>query len=466
MKLQEKSANIMDSYLLETLIALELLMSFSFLGYFHVEPISITIAYIPVLVAGALLSPKASALVGLFFGLASMWKASASYVMPADQLFSPFLSGNPVGSLMLSVGSRVLFGLAIGLLYGVVRRLRHPGWGIAVVSFAASTLHSFFVYSAMYLFFPEAGYSPLAAFSRFFSPTDLLSKAVIATVVVLLWLASRTQAWWKFQQRMVFAHALQTGTPYRRLSMAVMIALTLAAALAVTSYFVHRIDYVLEGRGIDLTSEGYVDIFHLQIQFLFGIISLMVLVILFLILNRHYNSYQAYEGKLDSLTGVLVRRAFFSSCGRALRSLERQEAPVGYFVMVDLDHFKEINDCCGHPEGDRVLKEVSRCLKELFGNEGIIGRLGGDEFAVLLYQDVSRAELEVDLRHFLEQIHKITWEGRHLTCSIGALPVLPGCVPEELYRDADQLLYAAKEQGRDRYVIGTSSEKSPAAADR
>ena len=56
MELQAKSVNVIDRYLLETLIALELLMSFSFLGYFHVEPISITIAYIPVLIAGALLT--------------------------------------------------------------------------------------------------------------------------------------------------------------------------------------------------------------------------------------------------------------------------------------------------------------------------------------------------------------------------------------------------------------------------
>ena len=457
MELQAKSVNVIDRYLLETLIALELLMSFSFLGYFHVEPISITIAYIPVLIAGALLSPKSSALVGLFFGLASMWKASASYVMPADQLFSPMLSENPAGSLMLSVGSRVLFGLAIGLLYGLARRLRHPIWGIALVSFVASTLHSFLVYSAMYLFFPEAGYSPMDAFSGFFSPTELLSNAVIAAVVVLLWLASRTQAWQKFQQRLAFTHALQTWTRYHRLSMVIMTALTLAASLAVTAYFVHRIDYVLEGCGIDLTGEGYMDIFHLQIQFLFGIISLMVLVILFLILNRQYNSYQAYEGKLDSLTGALVRRAFFSSCGRALRSLERQDAPAGYFIMVDLDDFKTVNDLYGHPEGDRALKEVAQCLKELFGHEGIISRLGGDEFAVLLYQDVSRAELEVDLRHFLSRVRKIAWEDRHLTCSVGALPIRSGYTPEELYHDADQLLYAAKEQGRDQFVIGADT---------
>ena len=80
-------------YLLGTLVALELLMSFSFLGYLHISPISITFAYIPVLLAGILMGPFESMAVGAVFGAASMWKATASYVMPVDQLFSPFTSG-------------------------------------------------------------------------------------------------------------------------------------------------------------------------------------------------------------------------------------------------------------------------------------------------------------------------------------------------------------------------------------
>ena len=71
-------------YLLAVLIAVELLMSFSFLGYIHIEPISITSAYVPVLLAGALLGPAEAAAVGAVFGLASMWKAAAGYVMAAD----------------------------------------------------------------------------------------------------------------------------------------------------------------------------------------------------------------------------------------------------------------------------------------------------------------------------------------------------------------------------------------------
>ena len=65
-----------------------------------------------------------------------MWKASASYVMPADKLFSPLLSGHPVESLLLSVGTRVLFGLLVGFLYLASKRTRHKGLWIGVISFS------------------------------------------------------------------------------------------------------------------------------------------------------------------------------------------------------------------------------------------------------------------------------------------------------------------------------------------
>ena len=83
-------------YYFLALMAIEFLMSFTFLGYVHIEPISITIAYLPMLIAGCFLGVGPSAAMGLFFGLASMYKASANYVMPMDKLFSPFFSGAPV----------------------------------------------------------------------------------------------------------------------------------------------------------------------------------------------------------------------------------------------------------------------------------------------------------------------------------------------------------------------------------
>ena len=440
------------------LIAVELLMSFSFFGYIHVEPLSITTAFLPVLLAGALIGPGSAAAVGAVFGLASMWKASASYVMAADQLFSPLYSGNPLGSMVLSVGTRMLFGLTAGLLYLPARRLRRPWVGVAAVSFLGRTIHSLLVYSAMGLFFPESGYGPGDAFSGFFALPDLLANLATAGMVLLIWGFVHSPGWTRFRRRLELDETMQAGERSRHwVSLAAVSALSLAFALAVTFYFVHRMDYVLEVNGIALTDTGYTDMLHLQVQFLFGILSMMALLVLFLALNRRYVASMAQEGRQDSLTGAMTRRAFFTACGRALRSLERQGEVRGYFIMVDLDCFKAINDTHGHPEGDRALREAARVLREGFPRDSLIGRMGGDEFAVLVCADLSAPELEVALRHLLDRIHRTTWEDRHLTCSIGALPFQTVQAPEELYLAADRLLYEAKARGRDQYVIGPAA---------
>ena len=451
--------------MLVTFLALEFLMSFSFLGYLHVEPISITTAYIPVLLAGALIGPLESAAVGTAFGLASMWKATASYVMATDQLFSPFASGTPLGSLVLSVGSRALFGLLMGVLYLAARRLPCPTVWVGVASYLGKTIHAVLVYTAMALFFPEAGFHPGSALNDLLRPTSAAANAVTAILVLLGWFLYHSRPWQQFQSRVGMAHRLPIGERYHRLSLAVVTLVTLVSALAVTFYFVHRIDSVLDVNGISLSDTGYADVLHLQMQFLFGIVSMMVLVVVFLIFNRRYATYMASEGKLDALTGVMTRKVFFQACSQALQAAGR---PLGYFIMVDLDYFKEINDSHGHPEGDRALREVARALREIFFRDSFLGRMGGDEFAVLLYGDTAAAELEVDLRHFLERIHKVSWGSHHLTCSVGALQVTAAAAPEELYREADRLLYLAKERGRNRYVIGTAEEAeasplSPAA---
>ena len=454
MKDQSAPHRLTDRYMFAALLAVELLMSFSFLGYFHVEPISTTIAYLPVLLAGALLGPLEATAVGAAFGLASMWKASASYVMPSDQLFSPMFSGDPLGSLVLSVGSRALFGLISGLLYAGARRLPRSGFWIGLVSFFGRPLHSLLVYSAMALFFPEVGYGPSIVFAEFFSQSNVLYNLGTTAVVALVWGIFRTRAWLRFQNRLEVALDMRTKEHYRRAVIVVAAGVTLAAAFAVTVYFVHRIDYVLSGSGITLSDTSYTDIMHLQIQFMLGIMSLMLLMVLFLVLNRYYNAYMAYEGKIDFLTSAMTRRAFFSACGKALKSARTQSSPLGFFIMVDLDRFKEINDQYGHPEGDRALQGVAHCLKETLGEQCIVGRMGGDEFAALLSADISTDELEVALKHFLTRIHRIAWGEQHLTCSIGAVPIRADLSPEELYQEADRLLYAAKEQGRNRYVIG------------
>ena len=117
-----RNSSCFDRYAFEILLAIEILMSFTFLGYIHISPISITIAYMPILIAGSLFGPIQSTIAGFVFGAASLYKASASYVLPADMIFSPFLSGSPLNSLILSIGTRTLFGLVIGLAFAWVKK--------------------------------------------------------------------------------------------------------------------------------------------------------------------------------------------------------------------------------------------------------------------------------------------------------------------------------------------------------
>ena len=441
-------------YLLGTLTALELLMSFSFLGYLHMEPISVTFSFLPVLLAALVGVPEAAA-VGTVFGLASLWKASAAYVQPFDQLFSPMLSGRPLASICLSVGSRALFGLLAGLIFCAARRLPWQGLWIGAAAFLGKDLHALLVYTALSLFFPETGYVPADAFRDFFAPGDLAGNLIIAALVLLVWRAERSRAWQRFRMRAEQVQRQRLGDRYHRLSLAVILVGTVSLSTAVALYFVNRMDYVLRQQGLALTEVGYADLLHLQIQFLIGILAIMALVIIFLIFNRRYTTYMSDEARTDPVTGVLTRKAFFESGAAMLRDGDGS----GYFLMVDLDHFKRINDRYGHPEGDQSLKNVARALREVFGETGLVGRVGGDEFAVLTGAPADRERLEADLGFFLRQVRSLGVGEDRLSCSAGAAAVRPGMTVEELYAEADRLLYRAKQEGRDRYALEAPEEK-------
>ena len=434
-------------------------MSFSFLGYLHIAPISITFAYLPILAAGCLLGPLESTILGMVFGLASMWKASASYVMAGDKVFSPLWSGSPLESVLLSVGVRMLFGLVIGLLYlGARRAGRFSTLCVAVVSGAGKAIHSMLVYGAMGLLFPEQGYGPLDTFRGFWSWSNLSGIAVSVCVGLLCWKLLRSSAFRKFQSRMGLFQEFQETRGRHRLTLAVLVSAMLLLAAAVALYFVQRMNYVLGGVGVRLTGETYFDLIHLQIQFLLGIIALAFLVGVFLLFNRWNIAYLNYEARVDALTEAFNRKGFFQLCSSLLEEAE----PAGsglerYFLLIDVDWFKQINDRLGHPVGDRVLRAVAQSLRDVFLQQGVVGRLGGDEFAVLVHVAESREQLEGQLDSLMNRFHEIDCGDWRVSGSIGVAPAGECTSAEELYQQADQILYQAKERGRDQYVIGEAA---------
>ena len=313
-------------------------------------------------------------------------------------------------------------------------------------------------------FFPEAGYHVRDAFTSLGNLNDMAANLVTAGIVFLVWRMEKSRLWQEYRARVEKARSLHQEERYHLLSLWVMLLLTICLAVAVAVYFVHRMDYVLEQSGVVLSDTNHADLIHLQVQFVIGILSMTALVVVFLVFNRRYATYLNYEAKIDALTGLMTRKVFFNACARNLREAGNSGGQGGYFMMLDVDHFKEVNDRLGHPEGDRVLRETARKLQAVFGDEALIGRVGGDEFAVLLPPSVSQERLEAGLELFLEQVRAIRADGGAVSCSMGITAVRGNKSVEALYREADRMLYRAKQKGRDGYVLDTSA--GPAAGER
>ena len=154
----------------------------------------------------------------------------------------------------------------------------------------------------------------------------------------------------------------------------------------------------------------------------------------------------------DGLTGLQNRRYFDDALAEYLDEFRRINKPVGLIVL-DLDHFKMINDTHGHDVGDEVLRTVALCLKNFTRFHDIAARVGGEEFAVVA------PNMDVEhLAKFAERIRRAIAElvvvsgNVHLkiTTSIG-LTIWDGTEePDAFYRRADKMLYQAKRQGRNR----------------
>ncbi|WP_374547774.1 diguanylate cyclase, partial [Rhodoblastus sp.] len=146
----------------------------------------------------------------------------------------------------------------------------------------------------------------------------------------------------------------------------------------------------------------------------------------------------------DGLTGLFNRPAFFE---RAVRMCREAKAPLAA-IMVDIDHFKAINDRFGHAAGDEALRAVAQCLD---GRDALVGRLGGEEFALLLDKgdpDEAWAAAELLRREIEARPVDVETAALNVTCSFGVAIGAPGDDIDDLLRRADSALYVAKRAGR------------------
>ncbi|MBI5137315.1 MAG: sensor domain-containing diguanylate cyclase [Nitrospirae bacterium] len=156
----------------------------------------------------------------------------------------------------------------------------------------------------------------------------------------------------------------------------------------------------------------------------------------------------------DPLTGLYNRRFFDMRLSEELRLAERHGLPLS-MVLLDVDHFKQINDTHGHPVGDQVLKELARVLPVTLRQSDCMARFGGEEFVVLLpLTDLKGAMAKAEeIRLAVKELAVATPKGvLRLSVSCGVAQVDGTCCrdQETLIAGADQAVYQAKETGRDR----------------
>ena len=437
------------NYAFILLIAIEFLMSFTFLGYIHIPPISITIAYIPILIAGCFLGVGQSTFLGFLFGVASMYKATAYYVMASDQIFSPFMSSSPATSLLLSVGTRTIFGLLVGLAFLLVKRLfSNKRLGIAIVSILSPTVHAAIVYAVMGLFFPQQN---LGSSSNFILDlSNILPTLLCFLLLQFLWSLYKLPLVRNFCSYVNHPTKNLRGKNPLYIAWGIFILFTLSTAIASSYYFANRISYMLTAHGVTLTSEINHDLLHLQYQFMIAAFSINFIMAISLMIIYKYLLYKEYLSEMDGLTGVMGRKMFFDIC----ESITAQTPPTQCcFIFIDVDYFKQINDTFGHVTGDDVLTNIAQKLLREFKKYGKIGRLGGDEFSIMIDHPIRKQELIRKFDIFEKEISGLLSDSHKVSCSIGAYYFDTPQNFQTIYANADKMLYKAKERGRACWVI-------------
>lgn len=198
----------------------------------------------------------------------------------------------------------------------------------------------------------------------------------------------------------------------------------------------------------------------------FQVASLVALMALRYYHERSFRTLFLLRGSLhemastDALTGLFNRRAFDALARQALAQSAR-EARLCALLLIDVDHFKRYNDVHGHPAGDQALKAIAKRLHDFPRRPlDLAARMGGEEF-VLLFADVDKAFVARIGAHVCEAVRAlgIGGEGGPLTISVGVALGPPGCSLDGLYEQADQAMYQAKQQGRDRAYGGADDRQ-------
>ncbi|MCH3968578.1 MAG: diguanylate cyclase [Atopobiaceae bacterium] len=215
-----------------------------------------------------------------------------------------------------------------------------------------------------------------------------------------------------------------------------------------TQFFLNHAEFVLKA----YPKSGWVNLDVIE----YAAIAVLIASVVVGLIARHVQNHLATlrkDAQFDELTGLLNRRAAMEDVESMLKS---NSFETGAFMMLDLDHFKDINDTLGHQAGDTALKHAAIVLKTCCRSSDITGRIGGDEFIAFLSCADTTTFVEDRARTICDtmRIMMPAKDGTSvpLSCSIGIARIPEdGTTLTELYEHADAALYACKKAGRDSF---------------
>ncbi|MFK2825929.1 sensor domain-containing diguanylate cyclase [Bacillus sp. B190/17] len=150
----------------------------------------------------------------------------------------------------------------------------------------------------------------------------------------------------------------------------------------------------------------------------------------------------------DELTGLKNRRSFQDSLTANINLAAKSSQPLS-LLLLDLDHFKKINDTFGHLTGDKVLEELAQILKSQCRDGDIAARYGGEEFA-FIFPNMNQSESLAAAERIRSSVEHARWTITPITVSIGIATMTPGDTESTLQSKADRALYSSKHHGRNR----------------
>ena len=181
----EKRQKNLNMVTLSLLLAIEVVLVITGLGFIMIPPISITILHIPVIIGAIVMGKKAGLFLGGSFGVLSMLQATFKGSSLADLAFSPFYSGSPISSIIMCIGCRMLLGFVAGFVYEKLsEKTGKVSVSAAVAAFLATLVHTLTVMSCLWLLFPELAVTFKAVLQTIFA-LNFLVEAGVAVVLGL-----------------------------------------------------------------------------------------------------------------------------------------------------------------------------------------------------------------------------------------------------------------------------------------